>query len=227
MTDILQEQIAYYRSRAQEYNQWWYRQGRYDRGDENNQQWFEEVDKLQAILHSVPPQKHILELAAGAGIWTRELVKIGQHVTAVDASPEMLAINKAEVASNAVTYLQADVFDWIPDEPYDMVFFSFWLSHVPPDRLKSFLQNISGMLKPDGYLFLIDSQRVIESTATDHIIPDEGVTLERKLNDGRTFCIVKVFYRPDELEIALLEAGIQADVSTTRKFFIYAQGQKQ
>lgn len=226
MTDILQEQIAYYRSRAQEYNQWWYRQGRYDRGAENNQQWFEEIEQLRTILHRIPHQQRILELAAGTGIWTRELVKIGQQVTAVDASPEMLAINKADVASDTITYIQADIFDWIPEEPYDMVFFSFWLSHVPPDKLNQFLQNVSAMLKPKGHLFLIDSQRVDESTAKDHIIPDEGITLERKLNNGRTFRIVKVFYRPDDLQATLREAGIQADISMTGKFFIYAHGQK-
>ncbi len=226
MTDILQEQIAYYRSRAQEYNQWWYRQGRYDRGAENNQQWFEEIEQLRTILHRIPHQQRILELAAGTGIWTRELVKIGQQVTAVDASPEMLAINKADVASDTITYIQADIFDWIPEEPYDMVFFSFWLSHVPPDKLNQFLQNVSAMLKPKGHLFLIDSQRVDESTAKDHIIPDEGITLERKLNNGRTFRIVKVFYRPDDLQATLREAGIQADISMIGKFFIYAHGQK-
>jgi len=226
MTDLLQEQIAYYRSRAQEYNQWWYREGRYDRGEEHNRRWFEEVERLRTVLNRLPQQKRILELAAGTGIWTRELVKIGQHVTAVDASPEMLAINRAELNNSSITYLQADVFEWTPAEPYDMVFFSFWLSHVPPDRLSRFLQSVATMLNPGGHLFLIDSQRVDESTAKDHVIPEEGSTLERRLNDGRVFRIVKVFYKPDELQAALLEAGIQADVSLTETFFIYAQGQK-
>ena len=31
---ILLDQIAYYRARAGEYDQWWFRAGRYDRGPE-------------------------------------------------------------------------------------------------------------------------------------------------------------------------------------------------
>lgn len=36
MTDILQQQIAYYRARAGEYDEWFYRIGRYDRSAEFN-----------------------------------------------------------------------------------------------------------------------------------------------------------------------------------------------
>lgn len=227
MSDLLQEQIAYYRARAREYNEWWYRQGRYDRGEANNRRWFAEAEQIRAALHRLPHQPHILELAAGTGIWTRELVKIGGRITAVDASPEMIAINKAEVASDSVAYVEADLFTWTPPEPVDMVFFSFWLSHVPPEKLAGFLQNVSAMLKPGGHLFIIDSRRVDTSTAADHVIPDEGVTLQRKLNDGRTFRIVKVFYEPEKLRAALAEAGIEAQVNTTDTFFIHAHGRKR
>ncbi|QFS50036.1 hypothetical protein [Nostoc sphaeroides] len=37
-TDVIQQQIEYYRARANEYDQWFYRTGRYDRGEELNQQ---------------------------------------------------------------------------------------------------------------------------------------------------------------------------------------------
>ena len=45
---ILQQQIAYYRARANEYDQWFYRQFRYARGEELNQRWFKEVDLVNA-----------------------------------------------------------------------------------------------------------------------------------------------------------------------------------
>jgi hypothetical protein len=41
-SDILQEQVQYYRERASEYDEWFFRQGRYDRGEEHRQQWFSE-----------------------------------------------------------------------------------------------------------------------------------------------------------------------------------------
>jgi demethylmenaquinone methyltransferase/2-methoxy-6-polyprenyl-1,4-benzoquinol methylase len=226
MTDILQQQIEYYRARATEYDEWWYRQGRYDRGDVANQIWFTEISHLKQALSAIPPQAHILELACGTGIWTQELITIGEKVTAVDASPEMIAINKIAVASDKVDYIKADIFNWQSPIQYDMIFFSFWLSHVPPDRLASFLGHISTMIKPNGHLFIIDSRRVSESTANNHVLPDEGVTLQRKLNDGRVFEIVKVFYEPEELRAQLAKAGFDATITTTNNFFIIAHGRK-
>lgn len=43
MERFLAEQIAYYGARASEYDEWFLRQGRYDRGDENRRLWFEMV----------------------------------------------------------------------------------------------------------------------------------------------------------------------------------------
>ena len=227
MKDILSQQIDYYRARAGEYNQWWYRQGRYDRGESANALWSAEISQLQQALRALPSQGHILELACGTGIWTRELIQMGDKITAVDASSEMIAINQVEVASDKVDYIETDIFTWQSPIQYDMIFFSFWLSHVPPDRLNLFLSHVADMLKPNGHLFIIDSRRVEESTAKDHVLPDEGVTLKRKLNDGREFEIVKVFYEPISLRTDLAKVGLEADVKVTDKFFIYAHGQKK
>ncbi len=224
---ILQEQIAYYQARAQEYDQWFYREGRYDRGEAQNRQWFDEAAEVRRILQQTPPVQYALELAPGTGIWTQELVKLADHVTAVDASSEMLKINQAKVQSPKVTYVEADLFEWEPDQTYDLVFFSFWLSHVPPERLASFLQKIARALKPGGQVFMLDSRRIETSTAHDHVLPESGTVLERRLNDGRRFSIVKVFYEPEALKNAFAQAGIGVDVSVTEQFFIYAQGQRK
>jgi hypothetical protein len=39
----LQEMVRYYRERAREYDQWFYRQVRFDQGAENNARWFAEA----------------------------------------------------------------------------------------------------------------------------------------------------------------------------------------
>ena len=52
-------------------------------------------------------------------------------MTAVDASPEAIAINRARVGRANVDYVEADLFAWTPPARYDLVFMSFWLSHVP------------------------------------------------------------------------------------------------
>lgn len=44
--NILQQQIAYSSARAKEYNQWFYRLGRYNRGEELNQGWFKDRQSI-------------------------------------------------------------------------------------------------------------------------------------------------------------------------------------
>jgi 2-polyprenyl-3-methyl-5-hydroxy-6-metoxy-1,4-benzoquinol methylase len=225
--DILQQQIAYYRARAGEYDEWFYRLGRYDRGEEFNRAWLQEAALLVKRLHELPLVDRVLELAGGTGIWTQELVKLGKQVTVIDASEEMIAINRAKVNSPAVQYQQADLFNWEPTETYDMVFFSFWLSHVPPERFDAFLAKVSHALHPGGYLFIIDSMPDQTSTAQNHEAyqPDD-IYHTRKLNDGQEFRIIKVFYEPEALQKRLAAAGFDGEVKTTGRYFFYAAARK-
>jgi demethylmenaquinone methyltransferase/2-methoxy-6-polyprenyl-1,4-benzoquinol methylase len=53
-------------------------------------------------------------------------------------SPEMLAIASSPIQDDRVRFIEADVFAWRPDRRYDVLFFSAWLSHVPPQRCDRF-----------------------------------------------------------------------------------------
>jgi demethylmenaquinone methyltransferase/2-methoxy-6-polyprenyl-1,4-benzoquinol methylase len=226
---VVREQIDYYRARAGEYDEWFYRIGRYDHGPALNQQWFDEVAVVAAALEQVGPVGSVLELAAGTGIWTERLLRIGERVTAIDASPEVIALNRQRVDSPRVTYRQADIFAWepAPDERYDLVFFSFWLSHVPPEELAPFLDRVSRAVSPGGHVFIIDSRPEQSGTAKDNPLrEDEHIYRTRILNDGSRFTIVKVFYAPDELRQDLERAGLNADVRVTDHYFIYAHATK-
>ena len=225
--EIIQAQIAYYRARANEYDEWFYRTGRFDRGEEINQRWFDEVAIVKLALHQVGTVEHLLELASGTGIWTQKLLKIGKQITAIDASPEMIEINRDKLGSSQVDYQQHDLFAWEPNQEYDLVFFSFWLSHVPPELLDSFLQKVYNAVRPGGQMFIIDSRFEPTSAAKDHLLQDDGNIYQlRKLNDGREFQIVKIFYQPDRLRDQLTEVGFTADVNATENYFIYANGKK-
>lgn len=227
MDDVLRNQIDYYRARAGEYDEWFYRVGRYDRGEALNQQWFDEVNLAMREVQALPRVEHALELAAGTGNWTRELANLAGHVTAVDASAEMIAINREKVARPNVSYVQADLFEWQPDREYDLVFFAFWLSHVPPERLTPFLETVKQATKPGGQVFIIDSLPDNTSSAANHAAYDpDDIYHVRKLNDGRSFKIVKVFYEAAALEQQLSDAGFAASVQTTGRYFWYARGQR-
>jgi demethylmenaquinone methyltransferase/2-methoxy-6-polyprenyl-1,4-benzoquinol methylase len=147
--DILRDQIDYYRARAGEYDEWWFRQGRYDRGPEFNARWHSETGAVEAALDAwigrIRPES-VLELAGGTGLFTRRIAPRVARVTAVDASPEVLAINRAHVSAANVEYVEADLFEWRPNECYDVVFFSFWLSHVPDSRFAPFWSSVAAAL---------------------------------------------------------------------------------
>ena len=225
--NVVEEQIAYYRARAGEYDQWFFRQGRYDRGEPWNRLWFDEVEALRREVESLPRCETVLELACGTGIWTERLCRIGNRVTALDASPEVIEINRGKLPGAPVDYRREDLFQWQPETQYDLVFCAFWLSHVPPGELDGFLARLHRAAKPGAAVFAIDSLPDDASSAAGAEPKDPSRTLERReLNDGRQFQIVKVYYQPRELEAAFARHGLRVQAGVTGRFFWFARGSR-
>jgi 2-polyprenyl-3-methyl-5-hydroxy-6-metoxy-1,4-benzoquinol methylase len=169
----------------------------------------------------------VLELACGTGIWTQELAKLGKQVTAIDASQEMIEINQRKINAYNVEYRQLDLFAWQPDKQYELVFFSFWLSHIPPAKVDEFLSKVYNSVLPGGKVMIIDSYFEMTSSAKDHPLQGRNeIYQKRKLNDEREFQIFKIYYQPDVLLHKLTQAGFQAEVRLTDTYFIYAKGVK-
>jgi demethylmenaquinone methyltransferase/2-methoxy-6-polyprenyl-1,4-benzoquinol methylase len=223
---LLEQQIAYYRARASEYDAWWFRTGRFDRGEANNAAWRADaaaVEKAVAEMLERESPAHVLELACGTGLFTRHLAPRVGALTAVDASPEVIAINRARVASGNVHYVEADLFAYEPDTRYDCVFMSFWLSHVPHARFDAFWAMVRRALAPGGFAYIVDSAHDPTSHAVDHPTPDRFAGIvTRRLDDGREFRIVKVFWEPGALAARLRECGFDADIGATKRYFLYA-----
>ena len=225
--DLLRDQIDYYRARAGEYDEWWFRSGRYDRGHDLNSRWRADTSAVEGALDEWLRQRqpgNVLELACGTGLFTRWIAPKAGRLTAIDASPEVLAINRARVAATNVEYIEADLFAWRPSQRYDMVFFSFWISHVPEERFAAFWETVAAALSPGGAAYLIDSAFDPSSTARDHSLPgrDAGV-VTRRLNDGREFRIVKVFWEPHALASRLETLGWSARLTRTTNYFVYGE----
>lgn len=218
---IVNEQVAYYRARASEYDEWFLRQGRYDRGEQHRAEWFAEIEEIRAALGQAIQGGEVLELACGTGLWTHLLAATNAHVVAVDSSPEAISLNKAGARSGNIEYVIADLFSWKPARAFDAVFFSFWLSHVPPARFSAFWDTVRSALKPGGCAFFVDSLLEQTSTAVDHHPLDSSGVVTRKLNDGREFQIVKVFYDPAGLDERLRRDGWSGWVRSTNTFFLY------
>jgi SAM-dependent methyltransferase len=213
---LLDEQIAYYRARAAEYDRMLLGERRYDvdgldpaSADSDTR----ELAIVEARLRELAPFGDALEIACGTGWWTKRLAKSARSVTALDASPEMLQILRRRVRAANVRAIRADVFGWTPDGTYDLVFFSFWLSHVPPDRFEQFWKIVRGCLTPNGRVFFIDEMEWDGVEGGEQALGDDRGTTVRPLEDGRTFRMVKVYHRPAELQHRLRALGWKADVS--------------
>jgi len=202
VSDVLAEQKRYYAERAPEYDDWWYRRGRYTRDPERERRWLVDVAELEKRLQGFAPRGDVLELAAGTGIWTRKLVPAADRVVAVDANAETLALN-----TQAAELVVADIFGWRPPQQFDVVFFSFWLSHVPEERFAEFWALVHSALRPGGRVFLIDSG--------PPEVAGESELQVRQLADGREFTIVKRFWQPDNLAERVAEFGFELDLELT------------
>jgi demethylmenaquinone methyltransferase/2-methoxy-6-polyprenyl-1,4-benzoquinol methylase len=229
---ILAEQLAYYRARAREYDKWFRREGLHDLGEELNARWRLELDGVYSALDAFAPRGDVLELAYGTGEWTIRLAESATRVVGVDAAPEMreLALAKLQDAGRSNVELWVDdLFSWEPDRDFDVVFFAFWLSHVPESHVHRFWRSVHDALRPGGRFFLVDAAHaVVEGNVIDASrLPDrESATELRQLEDGREFRIVERSLDPDRLARDLREHGLDASFVETGEFFVYGLGRR-
>ena len=207
LEQLLAEQVAYYRALAAEYSDHFLD--------------FPGGEEVVAALEAFRPTGDVLELACGPGTWTPALLRHAATVTAVDAAPEMLAIASARIDDERLRFIEADVFSWRPDRRYDVVFFGFWLSHVPLERFESFWSLVGDCLGPNGRVFFIDDGY---RTPEELIEGEHSSTIQRRLNDGTAFRAVKVPVTPSGLEARLSLLGWRISVMPTSGPFFWGSG---
>lgn len=208
--DLLAEQIAYYRAKAPEYEQ-------------HAIPWAEH-ERAQAALDAFRPSGRVLELACGPGAWTERLARHASELLAVDASPEMLARARARVGDDArVRFEEADLFSYRPTGTWNVVFFGFWLSHVPMERFEAFWDMVAAALAPGGRVFFVDDAFRTEEELVEGV---DSSTIQRRLLDGRTFRAVKVPHDAAVLEQRLRGLGWDVRVTASDDHFYWGEGRR-
>ena len=204
---LLDEQVAYYRAVAPQYLR-----GALDLAG---------GDELTEALEAFRPAGRVLELACGPGVWTGQLLRHAAEVTAVDASPEMLALAAARVGDQRVRFVQADLFDFVPDRRYDVVFIGFFLSHVPSEHFVSFWSMVADGLREDGRVFFADDAY---RTPDELVEGPSSSTIQRQLDDGTPYRLVKVPHQSADLERRLSQIGWRITVHATSGPFYWGAG---
>ena len=189
-----------YEARAPEYDDWYLRRGRYERGADPRHRLERRARRRRPLARRAADPRQIVELAAGTGWWSPLLAGKGE-LSIYDAAGAPL--------DRARDRLRRPRAPRPPPHPRRVgragsarstpLFAGFWLSHVDRARLPAFLALARRWLRPGGTFAFIDSLPDPQSGAADHPTPADDRSI-RRLDDGREFAIVKVYYAPDELD---------------------------
>ena len=207
--EILADQVDYYRRRAGEYDATAY-------GDLVTAR-----TRITRLVTEMDPTGNVLEIACGTGLWTQALAASADTVTAIDVAPEVIEIAHDRVRSANVVFEVADVFSWAPGVRFDVIFFSAWLSHVPTSRFDRFWESLRGLLADGGRVLFIDEH--IDERAKESYIEGREDIVERRLNDGSTFRVVKNFVDPARLELDLRRLGWDCTVRRDGSDWVYGE----
>lgn len=208
MDHVLHDQVVYYSNRAREYDSSVRAAYHPLTGHE---------DIIRSALRSFAPRGRVLEIACGTGSWTLELLPFASEVTALDASPQMLQQHRRKIRSAKVRRVQADVFSWSPDRSYDVVFFAFWLSHVPLTHFQRFWSLVARSLNRTGRVFFLDEGKH-PFWHEEYLDEDRGI-VRRRLIDGSEHRAVKELWDAKDLESKLRELGWDMPVESTGPFY--------
>ena len=181
----------------------------------------------ESVIADLQPEGEVLELACGPGpLFTNELARHADTVTAVDASTTVLRLNQQRVANPKVTYLHADLFDWSPPRTYDFVFFGHWLSHIPLTRFDQFWDLVGRCTGDHGRVGFVDEDERAADLDAERPSAHPAVA-RRTLSDGRHFDIIKVFWTPEDLEQRLRSLRWDSQIKPLAERFMVGLGQPE
>lgn len=206
--DLLDEQVRYYRARAGEYD---------TTTTPDSDPYAGPAARIRSALRAADLGGRVLELAAGTGQWTALLAEHADELTAIDSSPAMLELNAAKLGDERVQYRVVDIFSLSPTRDHAVVFFGFWLSHVPHGRFEAFWEIVAGLLRPGGRAVFVDEGA--HFLWREDWLDEGGGVVRRRLTDGMEHRAVKVLWRAEELADRLRELGWDASVHAEDPFY--------
>ena len=128
--------------------------------------WARRVKMLTSHLHQ---GQSVLELGCGTGYFTRELAATRAEVTAIDISPELLAVARQECSSGNVRFAIQNAYAMtFPDETFDSVVGSSVLHHL---EIEAALREIQRVLKADGSIYFTEPNMMNPQIAVQKNVP--------------------------------------------------------
>jgi ubiquinone/menaquinone biosynthesis C-methylase UbiE len=124
------------------------------------------------------PGMTVLELGCGTGYFTRELARSGAVVVAIDVSPELLEIARANCSEPNVQYRIENAYALSYDDAvFDSVLGSSILHHL---EIEKALRDIYRVLKPGGTIYFTEPNMLNPQIAIQKNVP----WIKRKFGDS-------------------------------------------
>ncbi len=182
----------YYRRRAEEYEEI------YHRDDPVRQ---EEQTKIANAVKETLRGRRVLEIACGTGYWTQFLSETAQSIVATDVVQEVLEIAKRKQYKCPVSFRIEDAYNLsFETNSFDGGLANFWFSHIPKDRIDSFLKDFHRVLQNGSRVFIADNV-YIPGIGGELVIKegDKNTYKLRKLKNGSKNLILKNYFSVEEL----------------------------
>jgi len=148
---INRDMVSYYGDSAEDYDQ----QIRKAADDPRFKPSFEVATR---ILQETFVDHHVLEVAAGTGLWTGKIAEKAASVTATDINRPNLGIaQRYDYPKGNVTFHVADMYALNDFPKHDALFGGFWLSHELKQNLPQFIDTMNAYVVPGSPVVFLDT----------------------------------------------------------------------
>lgn len=133
---------------------------------------FFNVLNFKQLLKKVGPvqNKKILDIGCGTGRWCSLLSNLGGEVTGIELSEERVKDNQQRIPT--ATFLKMSATDLkFDDASFDLVTSVVVIQHIHHDLQKKVANEISRVLKPNGYFLMIEGTKEDESVTYRYSFP--------------------------------------------------------
>ena len=129
------------------------------------------AEQAQTLLQAIPrPTGLALEVGPGLGEFIVPLLKLYEHVHAIDISKELLDRAQDTLkADTRVTFFQGDLGQWqqqFADARPNLLVYNMVLHHISAPAEE--IQRVGSLLEPGGYLLVTDLVQHDQSWAREH-----------------------------------------------------------
>lgn len=108
------------------------------------------LEYLDRAISLSPSRGKALDVGCGNGRLTSVIGGAGFDVVGIDVSREMIALAHARLPN--AKFIHADICEWEPKDPYDLIVAWDSTFHVPHASQRAVLEKLCGALAPGGVL---------------------------------------------------------------------------